>query len=79
MSGNQNAVVTVNKTARLLELLGLEKNRLRLEWVSAAEGARFAHLMIEFTEQVRALGPSPLNNSSQPETQSLSRETSHDL
>jgi len=79
MSGNQNAVVTVNKTARLLELLGLEKNRLRLEWVSAAEGAHFAHLMIEFTEQVRALGPSPLNNNSQPETQSLSCETTHDL
>lgn len=63
ISGNQNAVVTVNKTARLLELLGIEKGRLRLEWVSAAEGALFAHLMTEFSEQVRALGPSPLNSS----------------
>jgi F420-non-reducing hydrogenase iron-sulfur subunit len=62
ISGNENAVVTVEKTTRLLELLGLEVERLRLEWISAAEGARFARLMMEFTEQVRSLGPSPLGN-----------------
>jgi F420-non-reducing hydrogenase iron-sulfur subunit len=62
ISGNKNAVVAVEKTTRLLELLGLEVERLRLEWISAAEGARFARLMMEFTEQVRSLGPSPLGN-----------------
>jgi F420-non-reducing hydrogenase iron-sulfur subunit len=62
ISGTENAVVTVEKTTRLLELLGLEVERLRLEWISAAEGARFARLMMEFTEQVRSLGPSPLGN-----------------
>ncbi|MEA3374802.1 MAG: hydrogenase iron-sulfur subunit [Chloroflexota bacterium] len=62
ISGNENAVVTVDKTARLLKLLGLEVERLRLEWISAAEGARFARLMTEFTEQVRQLGPTPLGN-----------------
>ena len=61
ISGNQNAVVTVEKTARLLALLGLEAERLRLEWISAAEGARFARLMTGFTEQIRALGPSRLD------------------
>ena len=60
ISGNENAVVTVEKTARLLQLLGLESERLRLEWISAAEGARFARIMTEFTAQIRALGPSPL-------------------
>jgi F420-non-reducing hydrogenase iron-sulfur subunit len=58
ISGNQNAVVAVEKAAQLLTLLGLEPGRLRLEWISAAEGARFARIMTEFTEQVRALGPS---------------------
>ena len=62
ISGNENAVVTVDKTARLLKLLGLEVERLRLEWISAAEGARFARLMTDFTEQVRRLGPSSLGN-----------------
>jgi hypothetical protein len=39
---------------------GLEPERLRLEWVAASEGERFANVMREFTEQVRALGPSSL-------------------
>jgi F420-non-reducing hydrogenase iron-sulfur subunit len=62
ISGNDHAVITVEKTTRLLRLLGLEVERLRLEWISAAEGARFARLMTEFTEQVRSLGPNPLGN-----------------
>lgn len=62
ISGNDNAVVTVEKTARLLMLLGLELERLRLEWISAAEGTRFARLMTEFTELVQSLGPSSLGN-----------------
>ena len=67
ISGNENAVVTVRKTARLLQLLGLEVERLRLEWISAAEGARFARLMTEFTGQVRDLGPSLLGNGAKRE------------
>ncbi len=62
ISGNDNAVVTVEKTARLLKLLGLELERLRLEWISAAEGTRFARLMTEFSELVQGLGPSSLGN-----------------
>lgn len=64
ISGNENAVVTVEKTARVLKLLGLEVERLRLEWISAAEGARFARLMTDFTGQVRRLGPSSLGSGS---------------
>lgn len=68
VSGNEHAVVTVDQTARLLKLLGLDVERLRLEWISAAEGARFARLMTDFTEQVRGLGPSSLGNrSAEPE------------
>jgi F420-non-reducing hydrogenase iron-sulfur subunit len=63
ISGNENAVVTVEKTEQLLKLLGVETERLRLEWISAAEGARFARIMTEFTEQIQTLGPSPLGNS----------------
>ena len=62
ISGNQKALATVERTKQLLHLLGIETDRLRLEWISAAEGARFARIMTEFTEQVRALGPSPLRN-----------------
>ncbi len=57
--GNERAVEQFDKTCRLLGLLGLEPDRLRLEWISAAEGARFAEVIDEFTDQVRSLGPSP--------------------
>lgn len=43
---------------RTLEYMGIEKGRTRVEWVSAAEGAKFAQTMNEFTEQIRALGKS---------------------
>jgi coenzyme F420-reducing hydrogenase delta subunit len=40
----------------MLDYLGIERARTRVEWVSAAEGARFASVMNEFVEQVRKLG-----------------------
>jgi coenzyme F420-reducing hydrogenase delta subunit len=40
----------------MLEYLGIEKERTRLEWVSAAEGAKFAATMNDFVETVAALG-----------------------
>jgi F420-non-reducing hydrogenase iron-sulfur subunit len=41
----------------LLDQFGIERDRVRLEWVSAAEGERFARVVRELTETVRALGP----------------------
>jgi F420-non-reducing hydrogenase iron-sulfur subunit len=52
------------KTARRIPLLkkmlsqfGIENERLRLAWVSASEGERFAGIVNEMTETVRQLGP----------------------
>jgi len=42
---------------RLLEFTGVETERLFVDWVSASEGKKFAQVVTEFTEQVRALGP----------------------
>jgi F420-non-reducing hydrogenase iron-sulfur subunit len=41
----------------LLDFVGIEAKRLRIDWVSAAEGNRFAQVVTELTEQVRELGP----------------------
>ena len=41
----------------MLDFLGIERDRTRVEWVSAAEGAKFAATMNEITEAVRKLGP----------------------
>ena len=37
--------------------IGVAPGRLRLEWISAAEGTRFAEIMSDFAEQLRDLGP----------------------
>ena len=45
-------------TRDLVRLLGIDPERLRLEWISSAEGTRFAEVAREFTEQIRSKGPS---------------------
>jgi F420-non-reducing hydrogenase iron-sulfur subunit len=40
-----------------LDFVGIDAGRLRIEWVSASEGNRFAQVVAELTEQVRQLGP----------------------
>ena len=57
--GNHRAVEQFEVTKRLLHTLGLEDDRIRLEWVSAAEGPRWAALIDEFVAQITRLGPSP--------------------
>lgn len=45
---------------KLLAEYGIENDRVRLEWVSASEGQRFADIVNDMTERVRALGPSTI-------------------
>jgi DNA-binding transcriptional ArsR family regulator len=42
---------------KLLEHIGVNPHRLRLEWVSAGEGIRFANVMNEFAVKIQSLGP----------------------
>lgn len=60
VSGNLDAEQRVEKTRKALEYLGLGAKRLRLEWISASEGMKFAEVMREFTEEIKELGPLPL-------------------
>lgn len=55
--GNYNAMRRFMLLKRVLHQLGIEDGRVRLEWVSAAEGERFAQIVTEMTETVRELGP----------------------
>lgn len=59
--GNYYAERKFRMLKKLLALTGLENERLRLEWVSASEGARFAEIAKEFTNQIKTFGPSPLS------------------
>ncbi len=57
ISGNHKTMVRMPLMRRVLEDLGIEPERFRHEWVSAAEGEKFSKLVTEITEQVRELGP----------------------
>jgi F420-non-reducing hydrogenase iron-sulfur subunit len=57
--GNYKAVKVIDKTQRMLKLLGIEDGRFRREWISASEGTKFAQVMTEFTQQIRQLGRNP--------------------
>jgi F420-non-reducing hydrogenase iron-sulfur subunit len=56
--GNYKAMRRYPLLKKLLADYGIEEDRVRLEWVSASEGKRFADIVDDMTERVRALGPS---------------------
>ncbi len=45
---------------KALEYVGFEAKRLRLEWISASEGPKFANVIREFTDELKELGPNPI-------------------
>jgi len=55
--GNYDALGNSFVAKRILENIGINPDRLRLEWVSAGEGIRFAEIMHEFGAKIKALGP----------------------
>jgi Fe-S oxidoreductase/coenzyme F420-reducing hydrogenase delta subunit len=67
VSGNLEAEKKVDRVHRILKMLGIPKERMRLEWISASEGARFAQVMTDFTEQIRGLGPADIKDQLKPE------------
>ena len=54
--GNYDAMGNVLMAKRILEKVGVNPERLRLEWVSAGEGIRFAEIMNDFSAKIKSLG-----------------------
>ena len=59
IDGNLKAQKRADAIFLMLEDFGLERERFRLEWVSASEGMKVAEVMRQFTDEVQKLGPSP--------------------
>jgi F420-non-reducing hydrogenase iron-sulfur subunit len=47
-------------TRELLGLMGLDEERLAVEWISSAEGGRFAEIVNSFTNKILEMGKSSL-------------------
>jgi len=55
--GNYKALRRYELLRRMLNQMGIEKERFRLEWISAAEGERVKAVVDDMVEKLRALGP----------------------
>ena len=49
-------------TKKLLECVGIEPARIRLEWISASEAPKFAQVVRDFVKEVKGIGPNPLSD-----------------
>jgi len=72
--GNYEAEKMTNLCKKLLEQIGLNPERLRIEWVSASEGIRFAEIVTNFTKQLKELGPLGIGEGKEPEQLKLDLE-----
>lgn len=77
VEGNYKALRRVHLMKRLLKDFGIDPERLRLTWVSAAEGDKWAEYTTEFTEKVRSLGPLKLKDIDGNGAKAKEKELSH--
>lgn len=59
ISGNFKALRRIKLLKKVLEQFGIEPERVRLEWISASEGDKFAAVVKDMVEQIKKLGPNP--------------------
>jgi F420-non-reducing hydrogenase iron-sulfur subunit len=55
--GNYDALANMHLCRKLMERIGISPERLRLEWIAASEGTRFAEIMDDFVKTLKELGP----------------------
>lgn len=60
MKGNYMTIKRVAVLKELLRFTGFQEERLYLDWISSAEGVRFAEVIRNFTQKVKEMGPSHL-------------------
>jgi len=55
--GNYDALANTYVCKKLMKQIGVSPERLRIEWIAASEGSRFAEIMSDFAGKLRKLGP----------------------
>jgi len=61
VNGNIRARARVERVYAILEQIKIGPKRIRMYNLSAGEGSKFAEFANEFVEQIREIGPSPIN------------------
>ncbi|WXG44124.1 MAG: hydrogenase iron-sulfur subunit [Promethearchaeati archaeon SRVP18_Atabeyarchaeia-1] len=60
--GNEKALRRYTVLSKMLKQVGLEPERVRLEWISASEGEKFAKVIRSMVQDLRRVGPNPYKN-----------------
>ena len=60
--GNYKTLRRIKLLKMLLNDMGLEEERLRLEWISASEGNKFREVVNDMVIKIKEIGPSPLKS-----------------
>jgi F420-non-reducing hydrogenase iron-sulfur subunit len=67
LAGNEKAARRYAILSKMLRQIGLEPERVRLEWISASEGEKFAKVIRSMVQDLKRVGPSPYSNGRHPE------------
>ena len=59
-SGNYKANRRMKLLKKFLEEMAIDPKRVRFEYISASEGAKFASVVTEFVDELKKMGPNPL-------------------
>ncbi len=62
VSGNYKARRRITLLKNILDTLGLENDRVRLRWIGADEGQKFADTVKEMRNELKKLGPNPMGS-----------------
>ena len=73
--GNYDALGSMHLVRKLMQHIGLDTKRLRLEWIAASEGSRFAEIMDSFTRELDELGPLGRSEGLEPDALRTGLET----
>ena len=60
ISGNFKALRRIMLLKKVLQQFGIDPERVRLEWISASEGDKFATVVKDMVEKIKKLGPNLL-------------------
>jgi len=60
LTGNHRTAKRIPLLKKILDEAGIDSGRVKLDWVSAAEGEKYQKVVTEFVEEIRRLGPNPL-------------------
>ncbi len=69
IDGNYKTMRKTELIWKMMDDMGINPDRLRLEWISSAEGGKFAKVMDEMTETIKDIGPLDFDKEAQEDIQ----------